>query len=50
MMLLQIAGDAATTLSGFEEFQKMSVKLLVRLLIDLTAVFILVRFIYYPYL
>jgi hypothetical protein len=48
MMLLQIAGDAATTLSGFEEFQKMSVKLLVRLLIDLTAVFILVRFIYYP--
>jgi hypothetical protein len=22
MMLLQIAGDAATTLSGFEEFQK----------------------------
>lgn len=48
MMLLQIAGDAATTLSGFEEFQKMSVKLLIRLLIDLTSVFILVRFIYYP--
>jgi hypothetical protein len=48
MMLLQIAGDAATSLSGFEEFQKMSVKLLVRLLIDLTAVFVLVRFIYYP--
>jgi hypothetical protein len=48
MMLLQIAGDAATTLSGFEEFQKMSVKLLVRLIIDLTSVFILVRFIYYP--
>ena len=48
MMLLQIAGDAATTITGFEEFQKMSVKLLVRLLIDLTAVFILVRFIYYP--
>jgi hypothetical protein len=47
-MLLQIAGDAATSLSGFEEFQKMSVKLLVRLLIDLTAVFVLVRFIYYP--
>ena len=47
-MLLQIAGDAATTITGFEEFQKMSVKLLVRLLIDLTAVFILVRFIYYP--
>jgi len=48
MMLLQIAGDAATTLSGFEEFQKMSVKLLIRLLIDLSSVFILVRFIYYP--
>jgi len=48
MMLLQIAGDAATTLTGFEEFQKMSVKLLVRLFIDLTSVFILVRFIYYP--
>jgi hypothetical protein len=47
-MLLQIAGDAATTLTGFEEFQKMSVKLLVRLFIDLTSVFILVRFIYYP--
>jgi hypothetical protein len=48
MMLLQIAGDAATTLSGFEEFQKMSAKLLIRLFIDLTSVFILVRFIYYP--
>jgi hypothetical protein len=48
MMLLQIAGDAATTLSGFEEFQKMSAKLLFRLLINLTSVFILVRFIYYP--
>ena len=48
MMLLQIAGDAATSLSGFEEFQKMSAKLIFRLLIDLTSVFILVRFIYYP--
>ncbi len=48
MMLLQIAGDTATSLSGFEEFQKMSAKLIFRLLIDLTSVFILVRFIYYP--
>lgn len=48
MMLLQIADDAATAISGFEEFQKMSIKLLVRLLIDLTSVFILIRFVYYP--
>lgn len=48
MMLLQIATDAAASVSGFEEVQKVSVKLLVRLLIDLASVFILVRFIYYP--
>ena len=48
MMLLQIAGDATTSLSGFEEFQKMSAKLISRLLIDLSSVFILIRFIYYP--
>lgn len=48
MMLLQIAADATESLSGFEEFQKMSAKLLIRLFIDLTSVFILVRFIYYP--
>ena len=48
MMLLQIAGDAAESFSGYEEFQKISAKLLFRLLIDLSAVFILVRFIYYP--
>jgi hypothetical protein len=47
-MLLQIAADATESLSGFEEFQKMSAKLLIRLFIDLTSVFILVRFIYYP--
>lgn len=46
--LLQIAGDAAPVLSGFEELQKISSKLLFRLLIDLTSVFVLVRFIYYP--
>ena len=48
MMLLQIAADATESLSGYEEFQKMSAKLFVRLLIDLTSVFILVRYIYYP--
>ncbi len=48
MMLLQIASDAAESFSGYEEFQKISAKLLFRLLIDLCAVFILVRFIYYP--
>ncbi|MES2565952.1 MAG: DUF4956 domain-containing protein [Bacteroidota bacterium] len=48
MMLLQIAEDAATALSGFEELQKLSSKIFFRLLIDLTAVFILVRLIYYP--
>jgi len=47
-MLLQIASDAATSFSGYEEFQKMSAKLIFRLLIDLSAVFILIRFIYYP--
>lgn len=48
MMLLQIASDATESFSGYEEFQKISAKLLFRLLIDLCAVFILVRFIYYP--
>ncbi len=48
MMLLQIAADATESLSGFEEFQKMSAKLMIRLFIDLISVFILVRFIYYP--
>jgi hypothetical protein len=47
-MLLQIAADATESLSGFEEFQKMSAKLMIRLFIDLISVFILVRFIYYP--
>lgn len=48
MMLLQVAADAAYSVSGYEEFHKMSAKLIFRLLIDLVAVFILVRFIYYP--
>lgn len=48
MMLLQIATNAATNFTGYEELQKLSSKIFFRLLIDLTAVFILVRFIYYP--
>ena len=48
MMLLQVAADAASNLSGFEELQKMSGKLFGRMLIDLIAVFVLVRCIYYP--
>lgn len=48
MILLQIAADAAESFSGYEEFQKISAKLFFRLLIDLSAVFVLVRFIYYP--
>jgi hypothetical protein len=48
MTLLQIASDAAPVVNGFEELQKISSKLLFRLLIDLASVFVLVRFIYYP--
>lgn len=46
--LLQIASDAAPVASGFEELQKISSKLIFRLLIDLSSVFVLIRFIYYP--
>ncbi len=48
MTLLQIANDTVTSFSGYEEFQKMSTKLIFRLLIDLSSIFILIRFIYYP--
>lgn len=48
MVLLQIANDVSSSFSGFEEFQKMSTKLIIRLLIDFAAVFILIRCIYYP--
>ena len=48
MMLLQIAADSATSISAYSEFHKISIKLGVRLLIDLVAIFILVRCIYYP--
>ncbi len=48
MMLLQVAADAVSSVSGFEELEKISSKLFGRLLIDLTAVFVLIRFVYYP--
>ncbi len=48
MMLLQVAADAVSSLSGFDELQKISSKLFGRMLIDLIAVFVLVRYIYYP--
>lgn len=48
MTLLQLANDASTILTGYEEINKISSKLFMRLLIDLVSVFILVRFIYYP--
>ncbi len=48
MTLLQLVSDSVPMLTGYEELQKLSGKIGFRLLIDLTAVFILVRFIYYP--
>jgi hypothetical protein len=48
MTLLQLADDATIVLTGYEEINKISSKLFMRLLIDLVSVFILVRFIYYP--
>jgi hypothetical protein len=48
MSILQIAGDLATTATGYEELQKISGKIFFRLLIDLVSVFLLVRVIYYP--
>lgn len=48
MTLLQLADDASIVLTGYEEINKISSKLFMRLLIDLVSVFILVRFIYYP--
>jgi len=48
MTLLQLASDAVPLLTGYEELQKLSAKIGFRLLINLTSVFILVRFIYYP--
>jgi hypothetical protein len=48
MTILQIAGDAAASVTGYEELQKISGKIFFRLVIDLVAVFLLVRIIYYP--
>ncbi|MBL7936699.1 MAG: DUF4956 domain-containing protein [Bacteroidia bacterium] len=48
MTLLQLAGDVVPVISGYEELQKLSSKIFFRLLIDLSSVFVLVRFIYYP--
>jgi hypothetical protein len=48
MTLLQLASDIAPVISGYEELQKLSSKIFIRLLIDLSSVFILVRFVYYP--
>lgn len=48
MTLLQVATDITSTVTGFEELQKISSKIFFRLLIDLLSVFVLVRFIYYP--
>lgn len=48
MTLLQLANDIAPALTGYEELQKLSSKIFLRLFIDLASVFVLVRFIYYP--
>ena len=48
MTLLQVTTDVVGSISGYEELQKISGKLFFRLLIDLTSVLVLVRFIYYP--
>ena len=48
MTLLQLANDATSALTGYEELQKLTGKIGFRLLIDLSSVFILVRFFYYP--
>lgn len=45
LTLLQISDD--TVLTGMDAIEKVSLKLLFRLLIDLTSTFILVRFVYF---
>src|SRR4051794_34237168 len=44
--LLQISEENLS--AGFEAMQKISFKLFIRLLIDLAAIFLLIRFIYFP--
>jgi len=46
--LLQIANDAEITISGMDAMLKFASRIGFRLLIDLTTIFILIRFIYYP--
>lgn len=48
MTLLQLATDASASLTGFEEMKKISLKIIFRLLIDISSVFVLIRIIYYP--
>ncbi len=47
-LLLQSVNDTVTASGGMEELSKMTSKFGWRLLIDFAAVFVLVRFIYYP--
>lgn len=46
MLLLQV--DPDITESGFQLFNKLSEKFFIRLAVDLAAVFILIRFVYFP--
>lgn len=48
MTLLQLANDTSIAITGYEEIQKISSKIIFRLLIDLFSVFVLIRLIYYP--
>ena len=48
MTILQIAVDVVSSVTGYEELQKISGKIFFRLLINLVSVFLLVRVIYYP--
>lgn len=47
MILLQIANDPEILEQSFEWFDKVSVKFIARFIVDIVAVFILIRFIYY---
>ncbi|MDO9001552.1 MAG: DUF4956 domain-containing protein [Bacteroidota bacterium] len=46
LTILQISEDVINT--GFDALQKISGKLLFRLLIDIVSIFILIRFVYFP--
>lgn len=48
MTLLQLASDVVPVVTGYEELNKISLKLFSRLAIDLVSVFVLIRFIYFP--